>query len=63
MALLGLGYRRFSLPSASIGPVKRMVRSVNTQRLQEAVNDALATNHIDMRPLMREIADAQGVKL
>jgi hypothetical protein len=40
-----------------------MVRSVNTQRLQEAVNDALATNHIDMRPLMREIADAQGVKL
>ena len=63
MALLGLGYRRFSLPSASIGPVKRTVRSVNTQRLQEAVNDALATNHIDMRPLMREIADAQGVKL
>jgi phosphotransferase system enzyme I (PtsP) len=63
MALLGLGYRRFSLPSASIGPVKRTVRSANTQRLQEAVNEALATNHINMRPLMHEIADAQGVKL
>jgi hypothetical protein len=39
------------------------VRSANTQRLQEAVNEALATNHINMRPLMHEIADAQGVKL
>jgi len=27
------------------------------------VNEALATNHINMRPLMHEIADAQGVKL
>jgi len=63
MALLGLGYRRFSLPSASIGPVKRMVRSVNGRRLERAVAEALTKNRIDMRAPMREIADAQGVKL
>lgn len=63
MALLGLGYRRFSLPSASIGPVKRTVRSVNTKRLEQAVWGAMQKNRSDLRPLMSEIADAQGVKL
>ena len=63
MALLGLGFRRFSLPSASIGPVKRTVRSVNSHRLAAAVADAMKKNRSDLRPLMRQIADAQGVRL
>ena len=63
MALLGLGFRRFSLPSASIGPVKRTVRSLNTQKLSAAIAEAMETGRSDLRPLIREIADAQGVRL
>ena len=62
MALLGLGFRRFSLPSASIGPVKRTVRSLNTQKLSSAIAEAMETGRSDLRPLIREIADAQGVR-
>ena len=63
LALLGLGFRRFSLPSASIGPVKRTVRSVNSHKLTAAVTDAMKTNCSDLRPLIRQIADAQGIRL
>ena len=63
MALFGLGYRRFSLPSASIGPVKRMVRSAHSEKLSIAVAALLADGPQNMRAAMHEIADAQGVKL
>ena len=63
MALFGLGFRRFSLPSASIGPVKRMVRSLQSEKLTQAVQDLLHRAPDDMRAAMQEIADAQGVKL
>ena len=63
MSLVGLGYRRFSLPSASIGPVKRMVRSLNSQKLAAAVDDLLDDNPHDIRRAMLEIADAQAIKL
>ena len=63
MALFGLGYRRFSLPSASIGPVKRMVRSAHSEKLGLAVAALLQDGPQNMRAAMHEIADAQGVKL
>ncbi len=63
MALLGLGYERFSLPSASIGPVKRMVRSAHQAQLGAAVHDLLQQAPADMRVAMQQIADAQAVKL
>ncbi len=63
MSLVGLGYRQFSLPSASIGPVKRMVRSLNSKKLSQAVTRVLDETPNDMRKAMLEIADAQGIKL
>lgn len=63
MALLGLGYTRFSLPSASIGPVKRMVRSAQKEKLSQSVAYLLKTAPDDMRRAMQEIADAQSIKL
>lgn len=42
MALLGLGFRRFSMSPASIGPVKAMVLDVHLEPLGEAVEAMLA---------------------
>lgn len=33
MALVGLGFRRLSMPAMGVGPVKRMIRSLNVQAL------------------------------
>jgi phosphotransferase system enzyme I (PtsP) len=63
MALLGLGYERFSLPSASIGPVKRMIRSASQAKLQAALTQVLTEPPADMRAAMQQIADAQSIKL
>ena len=63
MALLGLGYKKFSLPSASIGPVKRMVRSAHSEKLSHAVRQLLETAPDDMRASARQIADAHNIKL
>lgn len=63
MALLGLGYERFSLPSASIGPVKRMIRSASQAKLQAALSSLLSEAPANMRDAIHQIADAQGVKL
>lgn len=63
MALLGLGYQKFSLPSAGIGPVKRMVRSAHAGKLRAAIADILDSAPDDMRAAMRQIADAQNIKL
>ncbi|MBV6657818.1 MAG: peptidase, partial [Devosiaceae bacterium] len=42
LALLGLGYRRFSMSPASVGPVKAMVLDVDLDPLHAALNDMLA---------------------
>ena len=63
MALLALGYRRFSLPSAAIGPVKRMVRSAHCGRLTKTVSEMLSNPPDDIRAAMQQIADAQAIKL
>jgi phosphotransferase system enzyme I (PtsP) len=63
MTLMGLGFRSFSLSSASVGPVKRMIRSVNMGRLEQAVNDVLDNPSDRLRDQLLGIADAQGVKL
>jgi phosphotransferase system enzyme I (PtsP) len=63
MTLMGLGYRGFSLSSASVGPVKRMIRSVNMNRLDLAVSGALDAPEDDLRQQLMGIADGQGVKL
>ena len=63
MALLGLGFRRFSVPSASIGPVKRMLRSTNADRLENAVRAMMDAPPENIRAELENIADRQGIKL
>ena len=63
MAAIGLGYDEISMPTTSIGPVKRMLRSVNRGRLQQAVRDLMKGSRTDVEIALREIADRQGIKL
>lgn len=41
MALIGLGFRQLSMAPRSIGPVKRMIRSLNLAAFQEYLGDIL----------------------
>ena len=43
MALIGLGYRGFSMSAASIGPVKAMLRALDTAKLRERMDWMLAS--------------------
>ena len=42
MALIGLGYRAFSMSAASIGPVKAMLRALDAGKLRERLEWMLA---------------------
>lgn len=42
MALIGLGYRNFSMSAASIGPIKAMLRALDVGRLEERLAALLA---------------------
>lgn len=63
MTLLALGFQQFSLPSTSIGPIKRMLRSINLPDLINAVQNILESNIMAPRPHLYKIADEQGIKL
>ena len=60
MALLGIGFRRFSVPSAAIGPVKRMLRSAHTQRLEAAVREAAAAGGETLHACLRALSGVLG---
>jgi phosphotransferase system enzyme I (PtsP) len=58
MALIGLGYRGFSMSAASIGPVKAMLRALDAGRLGEEMARMLAAPEgaINLRPQLAAFA-------
>ena len=68
MALLGLGFRSLSIQSSSIGPVKRMIRSLNMQKLSAKIailkeRNAKEGGGVLTRPLFTAIAAELKVKI
>lgn len=63
MALIGLGVERLSITPAAIGPVKAMVRSLDTVRLRERMAAWLASPPPNMREALRAWADESGVSI
>ena len=63
MALLGLGYERFSLPATAIGAVKRMIRSTHTQRLQADMGALMNAPPDDIRSALAMMADRHNIRL
>ena len=65
MALIGLGFRSISMSSASIGPVKAMLRELPLGELQAFFDDNLGGNsaRMPMRALLQAFADDRGIPL
>ncbi len=56
LALLGLGYRNFSMSAASLGPVKEMALSVEIAKLQEFVQGLCDVKDHSVRDQLRAFA-------
>jgi phosphotransferase system enzyme I (PtsP) len=58
MALIGLGYRAFSMSAAAIGPVKAMLRALDAARLAERLDWMLAAGEgaTSLRPQLAAFA-------
>jgi phosphotransferase system enzyme I (PtsP) len=65
LALLGVGYTAISMPPASVGPVKEMVRSIDLQSVKEAVNAALdePIGGQTITEMLTDFADQHGIPL
>lgn len=64
MALIGLGYRSLSIAPASIGPVKRMVLSLDQSRIAEFIGERLdASRTGDIRAELQRFAESDSVEI
>ena len=63
LALMGLGYRRFSITPAAVGPIKELVRQVDTRAISEAMAGWLSSPPPDMRAALAKWAEDQGIEL
>ncbi|MHA7899138.1 MAG: phosphoenolpyruvate--protein phosphotransferase [Henriciella sp.] len=63
LCLIGLGYRSLSMPGGGIGPVKRMLRSLDLSEFGPAFADLLQKRDPALREGVLEIALSQGIVL
>ncbi|MGI9524312.1 MAG: phosphoenolpyruvate--protein phosphotransferase [Hyphomicrobiaceae bacterium] len=64
MALIGLGYRSLSVAPASIGPVKRMILSLDRSRISEYLARRLGSEVTgDLRADLQRFAEADSVEI
>ncbi|GGB76233.1 phosphoenolpyruvate--protein phosphotransferase [Henriciella pelagia] len=63
LCLLGLGFRTLSMPAAGIGPVKRMLRSLDLGAFSEALKTAVHTSNGEFRNEVLAIAELQKIVL
>ena len=63
LCLIGLGYRSLSMPGGGIGPVKRMLRSLDLTEFGPAFADLLQKRDPALRESVLELAGMQGIVL
>ncbi len=63
MALVGMGLRRLSISPAGVGPVKAMIRSLDTSTLAPLMAEIVRTGAADARQQLSAFADAAAVDL
>jgi phosphotransferase system enzyme I (PtsP) len=61
LGLMAIGIERLSITPAAVGPIKAMVRSAELGVLRAAMADWLREGRPDLRRLLTDAADAQGV--
>lgn len=63
MALIALGYDRLSMPAAGVGPVKRMLRSLDAQAAHAEIEGLLKSEKTSIRTELTAWAKREGVAL
>jgi phosphotransferase system enzyme I (PtsP) len=63
MTFVALGFTRLSMPASGIGPVKRMILSLDAKAAEEKVKALLSSNAESLRPALRAIAEELNVAL
>lgn len=63
LCLIGLGYRSLSMPAGGIGPVKRMLRSLNLAEFQPAYEQLILRPEPALRNGVLDLAMQQGIIL
>ena len=63
LCLIGLGYRSLSMPGGGIGPVKRMLRSLDIASFGPAFADLLHKRDPALRNGVLDLARVQGIVL
>lgn len=61
MALIGLGFRRISMPPAAVGPVKMMMRSLNVSLIEPVIKDLLTLPDHSVREHLEAFARKNDV--
>ncbi len=63
LALIGLGFRSFSMAPASIGPIKTMILSLHAGRAAKLLDDLLKRNARNIREELESFAKSEGTEL
>ena len=63
LALLGIGIRRLSITPAAVGPIKELVRKVDTRDIGEAMRGWLANPPQDLRAELQAWAQAREIEV
>jgi phosphotransferase system enzyme I (PtsP) len=63
MAFIALGFRRLSMPASGIGPVKRMILSLDSAELAEALHQMLRGDGASVRHELTEFASEMNLAL
>jgi phosphotransferase system enzyme I (PtsP) len=63
MALIGIGADRFSITPAGVGPLKAMIRSLDSAAIRMRMEQLLAKPPRDMRKTLADWAKRHGVTI
>jgi len=63
MALIGLGYRKFSMAGSSFALVKKMVRTINTQEITDYIESILGSRKKTLRPQLVAYAHDHAIAI
>ena len=61
LALIGLGIRRLSITPAAVGPIKELVRKIDTREIATAMTGWLASPPPTMRATLQSWAEERGI--
>ncbi len=63
LALMGLGYRRFSITPVSVGPIKELVRKVDLSQITQAMHGWLMQPPPNLRAALQGWAEQNGIEV